>query len=198
MTTTGQANRAIRLQVIVASNRPGGNGRPVGEWVAARAAEHGAFEVRLVDLAAVRLPFLDEPELPSTGDYRHRHTKEWSATVAAAEAFVLVMPMYNGGYGAVLKNALDFLYAEWHGKPVALVSYSAGATGGAPAAKMIRPVLRRLALRVTAAATAIPHVGTLIAPDGGLSAPAALAASLAAQLDELAAAHREPGPGPAA
>lgn len=33
-----------------------------------------------VDLAAVALPFLDEPHHPKLGHYVHKHTKQWSAT----------------------------------------------------------------------------------------------------------------------
>ena len=82
------------------------------------ATEHGVFEVVDVDLAAVALPFLDEPHHPKLGHYGHEHTKQWSATVARADAFVFVTPEYNYGYGAVLKNALDFLHAEWADKAV--------------------------------------------------------------------------------
>ena len=49
------------LQVLVASTRPGRVGLPVGKWLVAAAQEHGAFEVDLVDLAVLDLPFLDEP-----------------------------------------------------------------------------------------------------------------------------------------
>ena len=73
------------------------------------ATEHGIFEVVDVDLAAVALPFLHEPHHPKLGHYVHKHTKQWSATVAHADAFVFVTPEYNYVYGAVLKNALDFL-----------------------------------------------------------------------------------------
>ena len=43
----------------------------------------------------------------------HQQTREWSAQVAAADAFVFVMPEYNHGYNAELKNALDYLHSEW-------------------------------------------------------------------------------------
>ncbi len=33
------------------------------------------------------------------------------------------MPEYNRGYNAALKNAIDYLYAEWDGMPVACVGY---------------------------------------------------------------------------
>jgi NAD(P)H-dependent FMN reductase len=63
----------------------------------------------------------------------HEHTKRWSATVAAADAVVFVMPEYNRTFTAPLKNALDYLYYEWNYKPVGLVSYG-GVSGGLRAA----------------------------------------------------------------
>jgi NAD(P)H-dependent FMN reductase len=49
------------LQIIIASTRPGRVGLPVAQWFHARAVAHGGFDVELVDLAEVALPFLDEP-----------------------------------------------------------------------------------------------------------------------------------------
>jgi NAD(P)H-dependent FMN reductase len=59
--------------------------------------------------------------------------------VAGYDGFVFVFPQYNWGYPAPLKNALDFLYDEWAGKPGALVSH--GTRGGGRAAKQLHEVL---------------------------------------------------------
>ncbi len=119
----------IRLHVIIGSVRPVRVGLPVGLWVEAQAKADGRFEVTLVDLAEVNLPFLDEPEMPHLGKYTHEHTKAWSRTIDAADAFIFVMPEYNAGVSPALKNALDFLSAEWKHKAVGLVSYG-GISGG--------------------------------------------------------------------
>jgi hypothetical protein len=88
------------LKVIVASTRPGRVGRNIGDWFAQHAVEHGGFTVEIVDLAEVGLPFLDEPEHPATGIYRHQHSKDWSATIGEADAFAFVMPEYNYAFSA--------------------------------------------------------------------------------------------------
>ncbi|WP_411079301.1 NADPH-dependent FMN reductase [Streptomyces sp. cmx-18-6] len=155
-----------RLHVISASTRPTSLGRSVARWITELATGNASFDTRLVDLGEVALPFLDEPEHPSERRYIHRHTKEWSVMTDAADAFVIVMPMYNGGFGAPLKNAIDFLYQEWQGKPVGLVSYSAGASGGAPAVEMIRPVLGRVGLRPAVTSLSIPGIEDRIEQDG--------------------------------
>src|ERR1700761_3373091 len=99
------------LEIVVASTRRGRVGMPIGRWIEGEAKEHGGFEeVVLVDLAEVNLPFMNEPNHPRLGQYVHQHTKDWSATVAAGDAFVFVMPEYNYGYNAELKNAIDYLH----------------------------------------------------------------------------------------
>ncbi|MDP4511027.1 NADPH-dependent FMN reductase [Nonomuraea turcica] len=144
------------LKVIVASTRPVRIGRTIGDWVAACAAEHSHFQVELVDLAEVGLPFLDEPEDATTGRYAHQHTKDWSRTIDAADALVFVMPEYNYGFSAPLKNALDFLHEEWAYKPVGLVSYG-GLSGGLRAVEMLKPVLVKLRMIPVGDAVTIFH-----------------------------------------
>jgi len=100
------------LQILVASTRPGRVGEPVARWIAARAAEHAAFDVEVVDLAEVDLPMFAEPKHPRFGEYTLDHTREFSATISRADGFVFVFPEYNHSYNAALKNALDHLNQE--------------------------------------------------------------------------------------
>jgi hypothetical protein len=111
------------LQIIIASTRPGRVGLPVARWFESRARTHGGLDVEVVDLAEIDLPFVDEPNHPRLRQYTQQHTKDWSAKVDAADAFVFVMPEYNYGFNAPLKNAIDYLHQEWLYKPVGLVSY---------------------------------------------------------------------------
>jgi len=97
-----------RLTIVIASTRPGRAGRPIAEWFADRARTHGAFDVHVADLAEIALPLLDEPHHPRLRRYEHQHTKDWSATVEASDAFVFVTAEYNHGYPAALKNAVDY------------------------------------------------------------------------------------------
>jgi NAD(P)H-dependent FMN reductase len=90
------ASRPV-LEVVTASTRPGRVGRAFADWFIGVATGHGAFEVVDVDLAKVALPFLDETHHPKLGRYVHEHTRQWSATVARADAFVFVTPEYNYG-----------------------------------------------------------------------------------------------------
>jgi NAD(P)H-dependent FMN reductase len=173
-----------RLQIIIASTRSGRVGLPVGTWFDARARAHGAFEVELVDLAELGLPFVDEPNHPRLHRYTHRHTKEWSARVEAADAFAFVTPEYNHGFNAPLKNALDYLHSEWQFKPVGLVSYG-GVSAGTRAAQMLKPVLLSLKLTPLFEAVSIPFVAKFIDDDGELQANEVMEQAADTMLDEL-------------
>jgi NAD(P)H-dependent FMN reductase len=145
------------LMVVIASTRPTRVGMAVGRWFVDRATEHPAFDVDLVDLAELDLPFMDEPEHPRFARYVHDHTKRWSARVKAADAFVFVTPEYNHGYNAPLKNAIDFLHHEWEHKPVGFVSYG-GVAAGTRAVQQLKPVVAVLRMTPLSDAVYIPFV----------------------------------------
>lgn len=173
-----------RLTVISASTRPGRVGRQLADWFTALARAHGGFEVQLVDLAELNLPFHDEPGQPSDGPpYQHEHTRRWSELVAASDAFVLVMPEYNRGYSAPLKNALDYLYVEWHHKPVGFVNYGM-TSGGLRAGDLIKPVLVALKL-VPIAEAVVVHLRQALDADQRLLPTPAMGPAARELLDEL-------------
>lgn len=117
------------LKIIIGSTRPSRQGHLVAEWFAKIAEKHRDFMIEVLDLKKINLPLIDEPHHPKMGNYTHEHTKRWSKVIQEADAFVFVTPEYNYSFPATLKNALDYLFAEWNGKPAAFVSYG-GASGG--------------------------------------------------------------------
>ena len=121
---------AIRVAVITGSTRPNRHSDSVAEWVLGRAALRDDIDAELVDLTTVDLPIYDEPMPPIMGEYAHEHTRAWAATIEAFDAFVFVTPEYNRSIPAVLKNAIDFLYAEWNDKAAGFVSYGAWMPAG--------------------------------------------------------------------
>ncbi len=132
----------IKIAVIIGSTRPGRVGESVARWVydIAKQRRDAAFE--LVDLKEVNLPLLDEPLPAGMGQYSKPHTQAWAAKIAAFDAFVFVTPEYNHGAPGALKNALDFVYAEWNNKAAGFVSY--GSAGGARAVEQLRLVASEL------------------------------------------------------
>jgi len=174
-----------KLDIILASTRPNRAGLPIAQWVETEAKTHGGFdEIELVDLAKVDLPFMNEPHHPRLGKYVHQHTRDWSATIDSADAFVFVMPEYNYGYSAVLKNAIDYLHNEWKYKPVGLVSYG-GVAAGTRAAQQIKQVVTTLKMTPLFEAVSIPFVHQLIDNDGNLTPNDIMAASAKDMFDEL-------------
>jgi len=132
----------LRVGIVVGSTRPGRNAEAVASWVERIARERSDVEVELVDLRAFPLPHLDEPIPASAGRYAQEHTRAWAAKVASLDAFVLVTPEYNHSFPAVLKNALDYVYAEWNDKVAGFVSY--GSSGGVRAVEQLRLVMAEL------------------------------------------------------
>jgi NAD(P)H-dependent FMN reductase len=174
-----------KLEIIIASTRPGRTGLPVAQWINAEAIGHGGFdEVELVDLAEVNLPFMNEPHHPRLRNYTYQHTKDWSAKVDSADAFVFVTPEYNYGFTAPLKNAIDYLNHEWAYKPVGLVSYG-GVAAGTRAAQMIKQVVTTLKMVPLSEAVSIPFVHAMIDDDEQLMANDVMQAAAKAMFDEL-------------
>ena len=136
---------ARRVAVIIGSTRPTRITPGIAEWVRDVAQRDSALTYELVDLAEVDLPFLDEPRMAALGDYAHDHTRAWSAIADSFDAYIFVFPQYNWGYPAVLKNALDFLYAEWRDKPATFLTF--GTRGGSRAAEQFHVILLGLGMR---------------------------------------------------
>jgi NAD(P)H-dependent FMN reductase len=124
------------IGVILGSTRPGRRGEAVAKWVVEVATSRPDVDFELIDLLDYPLPHLDEPMPPSMGQYRNQHTKDWAATIAQFDGFIFVTPEYNHSTSGVLKNAIDYLFAEWNNKAMGVVSY--GAVGGARAAEHLR------------------------------------------------------------
>lgn len=133
----------ILIGIVVGSTRPGRRGDQVAAWVhnAATARPPGGTNVKyqVVDLAAIGLPLLDEPVPATLGSYQHDHTRQWAELIASFDGFIFVTPEYNHAMPAALKNAIDYLFAEWHDKAAGFVSY--GVNGGVRAVEQLRLTL---------------------------------------------------------
>jgi NAD(P)H-dependent FMN reductase len=143
------------LHVVITSTRSTRVGPAFAEWILERARAHGGFEVKLVDLKEVNLPVFDEPRHPRLKQYEHAHTKAWSETVSAADAFVFVTPEYNFSGPPSLVNALTYLSQEWAYKPAGFVSYG-GASGGLRAVESLKGQMTALKLVPLTESVAVP------------------------------------------
>lgn len=135
----------MKLKIITSTNRSGAQGRIVADWIYEYAKGNSDFEVELLDLAEINLPFMDEPNHPKLKQYKFEHTKKWSKTIEDADAFIIVLAEYNYGFPAPIKNAIDYLHDEWKYKPVGFVSYG-GVSAGLRAVQMLKQVLTTLSM----------------------------------------------------
>jgi NAD(P)H-dependent FMN reductase len=137
-------DQPLNILVILGSVREGRMAEPVGRWIMTQGAARTGLALELVDLKEWQLPFyaFAKPPMAMDGKYDDPLQKRWAETVGAADGYVLVCPEYNHGPPAVLKNALDYVYAEWNRKPMAFVGY--GGNGGARSIEGLTMVAREL------------------------------------------------------
>ncbi|RAO73188.1 uncharacterized protein BHQ10_009200 [Talaromyces amestolkiae] len=136
-----------KIGVIVGSQREPRAGLQIATFVQNTLQElQHSVDLNIIDLAVWNLPLYNEPGIPShissPKDYKHEHTRQWSSEIASYQAFIFVTPQYNWGYPASLKNAIDYLFNEWKGKPAMTVSY--GGHGGGRAAEQLKQVCQGL------------------------------------------------------
>lgn len=134
----------INVAIIIGSTRPGRRGEAVGRWVHQRFERHpavigGKARTALLDLGTFGLPLLDEPVPALFGEVSHEHTRRWAAAIRGFDAFAFVTPEYNHSLPGALKNAIDYLFAEWNDKAAVAIGY--GAQGGVRAVEHLRAVL---------------------------------------------------------
>ena len=118
-----------------------------------QAQKRADAEFALVDIKDFNLPLLDEPMPPAMGQYTKEHTKAWAATIASYDGYVFVTPEYNHGPPGALKNAIDFIYAEWNNKAAGFVSF--GSAGGVRAVEQMRQIMAELQVATVRAQVAL-------------------------------------------
>lgn len=147
-----------KIKVILGSVRTARVGKAVADWVKEYTdAMGGNIKVEHIDLRDIKLPFMDEPVSPMMSDnYVHEHTKQWSRAISESDGFIFVTPEYNHGFPPVLKNAIDFLFKEWQGKPVGLVGY--GGSGAQDSIRQLREVLNFIGMKPLEEQVGIGHI----------------------------------------
>lgn len=132
----------LKIGIIIGSTRPGRNGEQVARWVLDQAQQREGAQYELIDLLDFDLPHLDEQITASQGNYQNAHTKVWAEKIGSLDGFVFVTPEYNHSTSGALKNAIDYLYAEWNNKAAGFVSY--GVNGGTRAVEHLRLIVGEL------------------------------------------------------
>ena len=153
-------NKAFKVGIIIGSQRVVRVGPQVANFVLdiLKAAEEKASRdtprlpvtFDIIDIKMQNLPFFDEPRIPqqikSVEEYTNEHTRVWSRRIADLDAFVFVSAQRNWGIPAELKNAIDYLFYEWKGKPAMIVTY--GGHGGRQCADHLKTVIGSIGMHV--------------------------------------------------
>ena len=128
----------LNIGIVLGSTREGRLSPQVGNWVKELADQRGDANYTIIDIADYKLPLLGEAGTDASG------AAEWSEAIAAQDRFVFIAQEYNHSITGSLKNALDYLRAEWNDKAAGIVSY--GSVGGARAAEHLRGILGELSV----------------------------------------------------
>ena len=156
------------IAVIIGSTRQGRFSEKSGRWIQQLLQQRSGVDARLLDLADYPMPFFDAPlppAFPGRPAYEHAVVQAWTAQIAQADGFIFVVPEYNFGPPAVLKNALDWVYPEWNRKAAAFVSH--GGTAGVRSVQMLREIVVELQLAPLRNAVHIPREVLLAHFQGG-------------------------------
>ncbi|TAQ86140.1 hypothetical protein B7494_g5545 [Chlorociboria aeruginascens] len=146
-----------KIGVIIGSTRPNRIGPQVAALVKSVLEESASDKtltaspiLSLIDIASFNLPPFDESILPAMvpaqAQFAHEHSKLWSAEIGKYDAYVFVTAEWNFGLPGSTKNAIDYLYNAWIGKPVMIVSY--GIMGGKSASESLQKTLNGMHLHV--------------------------------------------------
>lgn len=153
------------LKIISSTVRPGRKGPVIAAWIAEIAGKSGNFNTEILDLGEVNLPMMNEPNHPVMKKYEYEYTKNWSATIDAADIFIFVTAEYDHSYPAPLKNAIEYLVHEWGYKAAGIVSYG-GVSAGTRAAWNLKADLSSLRVVPIAESVNIPFFTQFINEEG--------------------------------
>ncbi|CZT48919.1 related to flavoprotein [Rhynchosporium secalis] len=144
---------AKKIGIIIGSTRPNRIGDKVAALIKSILTESNSdptLSFHLVDIADFNLPIFNEAIMPAMvpakGEFVHAHSKAWSAEIAQYTGYVFVTAEWNFGLPGGTKNAIDYLYHAWIGKPVVIVSY--GIMGGMSANESLKRTLEGMHLQV--------------------------------------------------
>ncbi|MBB4932354.1 NAD(P)H-dependent FMN reductase [Lipingzhangella halophila] len=129
-------DRTLNIAVIIGSTRDNRFGPTPARWIAAQARQREDWDVDVIDLKEAALPETLSRPAPEP-------VRQLQPRLARSDAFIVVTPVYNRGYPAPLKTAIDWYHHEWNAKPVGFVSYG-GIGGGLHAVEQLRLVFNEV------------------------------------------------------
>ena len=97
----------------------------------------------MIDIRTFNLPLFDEPCNPATVSdfslFKGAYSHMWNEQIARHDGYIIMLGEYHGGMPGSLKNAVDYLFHAWTGKPAMVVRY--GIFGGKAASDNLCAIL---------------------------------------------------------
>lgn len=157
------------IAVIIGSIREGRAGEKVSKWFMEATKDIQSATLTLVDLKDHELPLFAEAVSPQyrEGLHPNPNVQAWLDALAAADGYIFITPEYNHGVPGPLKNAVDYGYREWNGKPIGFVGYG-GVAGGARSIEHWRQIAAELQMYDIREAITIPVVWEAFDEHGNL------------------------------
>jgi azobenzene reductase len=131
----------MKIAILLGSVRAGRKTHNIAYYVEKKLQERG-FKTQMLDLASQPLPLMDErygrTNAPSN------EIAEMGLHLKEADGILLVSPEYHGSFTGVLKNALDYYWAEFARKPIGVIATGSGKMGGINASTQLQHVILSL------------------------------------------------------
>jgi NAD(P)H-dependent FMN reductase len=162
----------LDLKIIVGSTRPGRAADRVIPWIISASRAHGGFGVDVIDLRDWELPIFGET-FATVGDPQNPAfsvpaVRQWNQKIAEGDAYLFITPEYNHSVPAVLKNAIDSVFATFafRTKPSACVAYSGGIAGGVRAIEHLAHIAIEAEMVPLRNNVVIPFIAEAFGDDG--------------------------------
>jgi len=178
-----------KISIISSSIRNGRSSHRLALFFEKYIADNQLGTTEILDLKAYdfplfheRLKFLETPP---------KNAVEFASKIVESDGIIIVVPEYNGGYPASLKNVIDLLHIEWRNKPVAIVTVSSGSFGGTQALVSLQFSLRKIKAWVITEAFQVANVIKSYNEDGSPIDPSAIEKPASAFVGELLRCAKE-------
>jgi NAD(P)H-dependent FMN reductase len=171
------------ISIISASVRTGRNSHRVALYFKRFLEENSLATAEILDLCEYKFPLFEErlrfQENPSVA------TLDFAGKIKSADGVLIVVPEYNGGYPASLKNVIDLLYSEWQRKPVAISTVSEGNFGGSQVIESLQFIFWKMHAWPVAAMFPVPKVSEVFDENGNAADRSAMESRATIFINEL-------------
>jgi NAD(P)H-dependent FMN reductase len=146
----------VHIAIISSSVRTGRASHRVALFLKNYILQSGQASTEIIDLLEYTFPLFDE-RLKNQRNPSEKMLK-FAEQVKRADGIIIVVPEYNGGYPASLKNVIDLLNDEWFRKPVGISTVSNGPFGGSQLLPSLQFILWKMKALVVTATFPVTHV----------------------------------------